>query len=43
MIYVVICQEDKMILNLGTSNNITSRYIIFKLLEFTNHNYIGDF
>lgn len=33
VIKVIVCQEDKIVLNLGPLNNITSRYIIFKLLK----------
>lgn len=39
MTKVIIFQEEKMIVNLGTLNNISPGYIIFKPLEFTIHNH----
>lgn len=39
MTKVIIFQEEKMIVNLGTLNNISPGYTIFKPLEFTIHNH----
>lgn len=43
IIYIIICQEDKMILNLGVLNNNNFKIHNFKIDGFSIHNYSGRF